>query len=60
MVDNSLPVYEVPMQRKTMAGKVSEDLKQITEDVQHIRSDVVFNQRILLVTVGVAGVAMLG
>ena len=60
MGDISSPVFEVPMQRKTVAGKVSEDLKQITEDVQHIRSDVVFNQRILLVTVGVAGVAMLG
>lgn len=54
------PELEVPVQRKTVAGRVSEDLEQITEDVQQIRSDVVFNQRILLVTVAVAGVAMLG
>ena len=53
-------ILEIPLQRKTVAGKVSEDLQRITEDVQHIRSDVIFNQRILLVTVGVAGVAMLG
>ena len=58
--DDSSPVYEVPLHRKTVATKVSEDLQQITEDVQHIRSDVIFNQRILLVTVGIAGVAMLG
>lgn len=57
---NEAPVLEVPIQRKTVAGQVSKDLQQITEDVQHIRSDVVFNQRILLVTVGVAGIAMIG
>ncbi|KAF2350246.1 hypothetical protein FHG87_018998, partial [Trinorchestia longiramus] len=58
--DHQEPEMEIPMQRKTVAGKVSEDLQKLTDDVQHIRSDVVFNQRILLVTMGVAGVAMLG
>ncbi|XP_018007586.1 uncharacterized protein LOC108665354 [Hyalella azteca] len=51
---------EKPLEMNSVAGKVSEDLETLTEDVAHIRSDVIFNQRILLVTVGVAGVAMLG
>ena len=53
-------VLEVPLERKTVAGEVSQDLEELGEDVRQIKSNVVLNQRILLVTVGAAAVAMLG
>ncbi|XP_063589101.1 uncharacterized protein LOC134766228 [Penaeus indicus] len=53
-------VREVPVERKTVALEVSQDLDKLGSDVKQIRSDVVLNQRILLVTVAVAGIAMLG
>lgn len=54
------PVLEVPMERKTVATEVSQDLEELSDAVMQIKSDVVLNQRILLVTVAVAGIAMLG
>lgn len=53
-------VREVPVERKTVALEVSQDLDELGSAVMQIRSDVVLNQRILLVTVAVAGIAMLG
>lgn len=53
-------VREVPVERKTVALEVSQDLDELGSAVLQIRSDVVLNQRILLVTVAVAGIAMLG
>ncbi|XP_066972143.1 proteoglycan 4-like [Macrobrachium rosenbergii] len=53
-------VKEVPVQRKTVASEVSQDLDELENAVMDIKSDVVLNQRILLVTVVVAGIAMLG
>ncbi|XP_071542310.1 uncharacterized protein [Panulirus ornatus] len=54
------PVREVPMERKTVASEVSQDLDELGRAVMQIKSDVILNQRILLVTVAVAGTAMLG
>lgn len=53
-------VREVPVERKTVALEVSQDLDELGSAVMQIKSDVVLNQRILLVTVAVAGIAMLG
>ncbi|XP_042240286.1 uncharacterized protein LOC121878265 [Homarus americanus] len=53
-------VLEVPVERKTVASEVSQDLDELGNAVMQIKSDVVLNQRILLVTVAVAGIAMLG
>lgn len=53
-------VLEVPVERKTVASEVSQDLDELGSTVMQIKDDVVLNQRILLVTVAVAGIAMLG
>lgn len=54
------PVLEVPKEKKTMASKVSQDLDELGSTVLEIQSHVVLNQRILFVTVALAGIAMLG
>lgn len=54
------PVVEVPKEKKTMASRVSQDLDDLDTTVRNIKNDVMLNQRILLVTVAIAGVAMLG
>lgn len=53
-------VLEVPVERKTVASEVSQDLDELGTTVHQIKDDVVLNQRILLVTVAIAGIAMLG
>lgn len=54
------PVVEVPKEKKTMASMVSQDLDDLGTTVRNIKNDVMLNQRILLVTVAIAGIAMLG
>lgn len=54
------PVVEVPKEKKTVASMVSQDLDDLGSTVRNIKNDVMFNQRILLVTVAIAGIAMLG
>lgn len=54
------PVREVPMERKTVASEVSQDLDELGSAIMQIKSDVILNQRILLVTVAIAGTALLG
>lgn len=54
------PVVEVPKEKKTVASMVSQDLDDLGSTVRNIKNDVMLNQRILLVTVAIAGVAMLG
>lgn len=54
------PVVEVPKEKKTVASMVSQDLDDLDTTVRNIKDDVMLNQRILLVTVAIAGVAMLG
>lgn len=54
------PVLEVPKEKKTVASMVSQDLDDLGSTVRNIKNDVMLNQRILLVTVAIAGVAMLG
>ncbi|XP_053646373.1 probable serine/threonine-protein kinase irlD [Cherax quadricarinatus] len=53
-------VLEVPVERKTVASEVSQDLTELGSTVLEIRNDVVLNQRILFVTVVIASIAMLG
>ncbi|KAK4320228.1 hypothetical protein Pmani_008879 [Petrolisthes manimaculis] len=54
------PVLEVPIEKKTMATKVSQDLDGLATTVLEIQSHVVLNQRILFVTMALAAIAMLG
>lgn len=54
------PVVEVPKEKKTVASMVSQDLDDLGSTVRNIKNDVMLNQRILLVTVAIAGLAMLG
>lgn len=58
--ESHTPVIEVPLERKTVAGKVANELEELRDNVNHIKEDVVFNQHMLLVAVVVAALAMIG
>ncbi|CAL4107373.1 unnamed protein product [Meganyctiphanes norvegica] len=54
------PIREYPLERKTVAGEVSQDLEELSDAVSKIEDDIILNQRLLLVTCIVAAIAMIG